>query len=238
MVGNNQFVRMIGFSLVFHLFLFSSFLVNFPTKKSTPKKIYYVDLVEIKSGGGSKGGGSSSPPSGSMRELTVKKEPEPKNVMRYPVKKPEKKSEKMKTVISKPEKLGQKKESTFDPTKKELTTGLGESFGSGEGFGRGEGGIPGFPYYYYIQILRDKVSSNWLKALVSPGITGTYKVVIFFKIKKNGDVDEIKIEESSGLESLDLSAYRAVKLSIPFPPLPRDYEGDYLGVHFQFEFRR
>lgn len=236
-MGNNQFVKMIGFSLVFHLFLFSSFLVNFPTKKSITKKIYYVDLVEIKSGGGSKGGGPALPPSGSMRELTVKKEPEPKNVLRYPVKKPKKEPEKEKTVISKPDKSSKKKE-TYDPAKKELTTGLGEGFGSGEGFGTGEGGIPGFPYYYYIQILRDKVSSNWLKALVPPGATGTYKVVIFFKIKKNGEVDEIKIEESSGLESLDLSALRAVKFSIPFPPLPREYEGDYLGVHFQFEFRR
>lgn len=235
MVGNHQFIKMIGFSLLFHVFLFSSFLVNFPTKKSTPKKIYFVDLVEIKSGGGSKGG---SPPAGSMRELTVKKEPEPKSVLRYPVKKPLKKSERVKTVISKPEKSSQKKESSFDPNKKELTTGLGESFGSGGGFEGGEGGIPGFPYYYYIQILRDKVSSNWLKALVPPGVTGTYKVVIFFKIKKNGEVDEIKIEESSGLESLDLSAFRAVKFSIPFPPLPREYEGDYLGVHFQFEFRK
>jgi len=239
MMGNNQFIKMIGFSIIFHLFLFSSFLINFPTKRGVAKKIYYVDLIEIKSGGGgSKGGGLQKPPSGSMRELTVKKEPEPKSVLRYPVKKPKNEPENKKTVISRPEKSGQKKETTFDPSKKELTTGLGEGFGSGEGFGTGEGGIPGFPYYYYIQILRDKVSSNWFKALVPPGLSGVYRVVIFFKIKRNGEVDEIKIEESSGIESLDLSALRAVKFSIPFPPLPREYEGDYLGVHFQFEYRK
>lgn len=237
MMENNRFIKMVGFSIIFHLFLFSSFLINFPRKREASKKIYYVDLIEIKSGG-SKGGSSSIPPSGSMRELTVKKEPEPKNVLRYPVKKPKKEPENKKTVISRPEKSMQKKETIFDPTKKELTTGLGEGFGSGEGFGGGEGGIPGFPYYYYIQILRDKVSSNWFKALVPPGVAGTYKVVIFFKIKRGGEVDDIKIEESSGLESLDLSALRAIKFSIPFPPLPREYEGDYLGVHFQFEFRK
>ncbi len=238
MMGNNQFIKMVGFSLIFHAFLFSSFLIKLPSKKETTKKIYYVDILEIRGGGGGfKGGGSSQPPSGSMRELTVKKETESKNVLRYPVKKPKKEPEKEKTVISKPDKSGKKKE-TYDPAKKELTTGLGEGFGGAEGFGSGEGGIPGFPYYYYIQILRDKVSSNWFKALVPPGVTGTYKVVIFFKIKRNGEVNEIKIEESSGIESLDFSAFRAVKLSIPFPPLPREYEGDYLGVHFQFEFRK
>lgn len=235
MMENNQFARMIGFSIIFHAFLFSSFLIKFPAKKETPGKIYYVDILEIRSGGGTKGGGA--PPSGSMRELTVKKEPEPKNVLRYPVKKPVKEPEKQKTVISRPDRSKKKMETTFDPLKKELTTGVGEGI-EGEGLGSGEGGVLGFPYYYYIQILRDRVSSNWFKALVPPGVTGTYKVVIFFKIKRNGDVDEIKIEESSGIESLDLSAFRAVKFSIPFPPLPREYEGDYLGVHFQFEYRK
>ncbi|MGQ9618011.1 MAG: energy transducer TonB [Candidatus Aminicenantia bacterium] len=240
MMGKNLFLKMIFFSLLFHSFLFSAFFIGFPTKKSIPKKVYYIDLVEIKSGSGAgtKRGGSS-PPSGLMRELTVKKPEEPKSSLRYPVKNPKKEPAKEKTVISKPEKSRSKREiTTFDPTKRELTTGVGASSGYGEGSGEGEGGIPGFPFYYYIQILRDRVSSNWFKALVPPGVSGTYRVVIFFRIKKNGDVEELRIEESSGLEALDLSALRAVKFSIPFPPLPREYEEDYIGVHFQFEFRK
>ncbi len=240
MMGNNLFLRMIGFSLLFHAFVFSTFFLNFPSKRTASKKVYYIDLIEIRSGrSGFKVGAPSSPPSGSMKELTVKKELEPKSSLRYPVKKPKKEPKKEKTIISKPDKSLKKETTSYDPARRELTTALGTGSGTGEGFGgEGEGEIPGFPFYYYIQILRDKVSSNWFKALVPPGVTGTYRVVIYFKIKRNGDVEELKIEESSGLESLDLSAFRAVKFSIPFPPLPREYEGEYLGVHFQFEYRK
>jgi len=48
-------------------------------------------------------------------------------------------------------------------------------------------------------------------------------------------VSDLKVEESSGITPLDLSALRAVKASSPFPPLPRDYDEPYLVIHLIFE---
>ncbi len=106
------------------------------------------------------------------------------------------------------------------------------------GFGPGYGdqiGLSGFPYQYYLQIISDRVSSSWFTSLVDPGISGTFFATVYFKILRNGQVVDLKVKESSGIQSLDMSAQRAIQISAPFPPLPSDYEGDYLGIHLIFE---
>jgi len=42
---------------------------------------------------------------------------------------------------------------------------------------------------------------------------------------------DLKISESSGYNSFDLAALRAVQNAAPFPPLPRAYSHDDLGVN-------
>ena len=116
--------------------------------------------------------------------------------------------------------------------------GTGLRIGGGEGPGGpgyGPGGLANFPYTYYLNIITDRVSSNWFSSLVDPGISGSFQTIIYFRIEKSGQVSDIKIEQSSGVTPLDLSAVRAVKASAPFPPLPREYEDAYLGIHLIFE---
>jgi TonB family protein len=119
-----------------------------------------------------------------------------------------------------------------------LRIGGGEGPGSGYGPGGpgyGAGGLANFPYTYYLNIITDRVSSNWFSSLVDPGVSGSFQTVIYFRIEKSGQIADIKIEQSSGVTPLDLSAVRAVKASAPFPPLPREYGEDYLGIHLIFE---
>ncbi len=116
-----------------------------------------------------------------------------------------------------------------------LRIGVGEGPG---GFGRGYGdplGTSSFPFTYYLQIIIDRVSSNWFTATGHLDYSGEYQSVIYFKILRNGQVADLKIEQPSELPVLDLTARRAVELAAPFPPLPRDYENDYLVVHLIFE---
>jgi TonB family protein len=116
--------------------------------------------------------------------------------------------------------------------------GTGLRIGGGEGPGGpgyGAGGLANFPYTYYLDIITDRVSSNWFSSLVDPGVSGSFQTVIYFRIEKIGQVSDIKIEQSSGVTPLDLSAVRAIKASAPFPPLPREYEDAYLGIHLIFE---
>lgn len=92
-----------------------------------------------------------------------------------------------------------------------------------------------FPFLYYLNIIQKKVTANW-----NFDYEGTVhqKVVVFFKIDKTGKVYDQKVEQSSGISFLDQSAIRAVLLSNPFPPLPDEYSGSFLGVHFGFEFKK
>lgn len=95
--------------------------------------------------------------------------------------------------------------------------------------------VTDFPYTYYLNIIQKKVNGNWkfeYKGAVNE------KVIVNFKIYKSGQVQEVTVEKSSGISFLDQSALRAVLLSSPFPPLPAQYDGSFLGVHFGFEFKQ
>jgi protein TonB len=186
-----------------------------------------------------------------MKELTVprKTQPEPSSSLRHPVEKPVKdKTPAKKTVISAPQPATQKPEQTAGQAG---GAGAGTSAGSGGGsglrigVGEGPGGLGGgygdpfgtsaFPYTYYLQIIINRVSSNWFTAINNLDYSGEYQSVIYFKIQKNGQISDLKIEQPSGLPALDLTARRAVELASPFPPLPGVFESDFLVIHLIFE---
>lgn len=89
--------------------------------------------------------------------------------------------------------------------------------GSG-GIGIGNGFF-GKKYGWYVRQIRDIVSSNWQKNLVSPNVRTAERVVIQFTIHRNGSITNEFIKRSSGIPSLDRSGLRAIKAS-RFPPLP------------------
>jgi len=213
-------------------------------------------------GGGGSPGGSPGEPGGqpaatpkkeTMKELTVpQKVSQPaSNSLRHPVEK--QKSSKPKETPKKAEISAPLPGATPSGTQgtgqtsgsggtagggSGLRIGVGEGGGGGGGFGYGYGdplGTSSFPYTYYLQIIIDRVSSNWFTAINNIDFTGEYQSVIYFKILRNGQVADLKIEQPSNLPALDLTARRAVELAAPFPPLPRDYENDYLAIHLIFE---
>jgi TonB family protein len=81
----------------------------------------------------------------------------------------------------------------------------------------------------------DRVSSSWFTSLVDPGVAGSFQTTVMFKILRNGQIADLKVEVPSGLSSLDLSALRAVQTAAPFPPLPSEYEDQFLIIHLVFE---
>lgn len=214
-------------------------------------------------GGGEKTVETPLPKRETLRDLTTpeKIQQEAASSFRHPVEKPKKetqpKSEK-KAAIQKAKPIT--KQAASPPTSEEASakggeegpgTGSGIRIGGGGGSGTGESGTgagsgPGsafssqiglsnFPYTYYLQNLINRISGNWFTSLVDPGITGSFQTIVHFKIHKNGQVSDLKITESSGIRSLDMSALRAIQNSAPFPPLPRAYEDEYLGINLIFE---
>jgi TonB family protein len=254
--NNASFKRAVYVSAAAHVVLFLLILVSPSLPKSSKKgMVQYIPLTFVGSGGG--GGGSrggplkAAPPAvkkETLKDLTVpqKVKEEAKPGLRYPAEKPKKetpaKTEK-KGAITKPgpssaetaketaESGGSGGEGSGMGTGLRIGTGTGPG---GPGYG-GAGGLSSFPYTYYLQIVTDRVSANWFTSLVDPGVSGNFQTIILFRINKDGQVSDLKVEESSGLTPLDLSALRAVKASSPFPPLPRDYDEAYLVIHLIFE---
>ncbi|MBN1754936.1 TonB family protein [bacterium] len=92
---------------------------------------------------------------------------------------------------------------------------------------------PDFNDDFYLNLLIIKVTNNWQNPIRSGGLA--LKTVVYFRILKDGTIDNAKIEKRSGNSLFDQSALRAIMVSEPFPELPVEYKGDHLGVHFQFE---
>ena len=88
-----------------------------------------------------------------------------------------------------------------------------------------------FDYAYYLAIVRDKIGNNWVRTY-----TGRGKVKIYFKIMKNGEIRDAKVEISSGNEGLDRLALDAVLKSNPLPPLPEGFRENYIGIHIWFNY--
>jgi TonB family protein len=254
---DRRFHKAILASLVLHAVLFA-LIVTSPKFPSQGRRgpVRYVNLAL--GGLGRPGGGSGAqlgttpvpPKRETLRDLTTPQKAAaaaPKSELRYPV--PDPKREKTppkdkKAAISQapppPKADANAAEENGAAGGSGLRIGgIGEGEGGGGGiFGSEFGdqiGMSAFPYTYYLQILTDKISAAWFTSLVDPGVRGTHTVTIFFKIQRDGRVTDLKVEEASEVRSLDLSALRAITTAAPFPPLPEEYDEDYLGIHLIFE---
>jgi protein TonB len=111
--------------------------------------------------------------------------------------------------------------------------------GAKGGFGVTDGGGDfGTEYAYYVHVIQEKVSDNWLKYEVDPGISTAERVYVKFDIARDGHPFNVQVEQSSGVPSLDQSAVRAVQRIDTFGPLPQDYSGKKVSVEFWFDYTR
>jgi periplasmic protein TonB len=111
--------------------------------------------------------------------------------------------------------------------------------GAKGGFGfTGGGGDFGTRFAYYVDIVRRKVTDNWLKYEVDPRVTSGQRVYLTFDIARSGQPSNVQIEQSSGVPSLDQSATRAIQRIDTFGPLPPDYSGSKVSVEFWFDYKR
>ncbi|HXR15534.1 MAG TPA: TonB family protein [Terriglobales bacterium] len=111
--------------------------------------------------------------------------------------------------------------------------------GAKGGFGfTGGGGDFGSRYAWYVRVVQQKVSENWLKYEVDPGVTDARRVYVTFDIKRDGHPTNVQVEQSSGVPSLDQSAVRALQRIDTFGPLPPDYSESKVSVEFWFDYKR
>ena len=100
---------------------------------------------------------------------------------------------------------------------------LGTSnFGAAVGFDN-----PDFTYDYYVDRMLARLREHWVR----PPLGGTVEAMIRFRILKDGTVVDVSIARSSGYNSFDLAALRAVQSASPLPQLPQTFDHKSLGVN-------
>jgi len=111
--------------------------------------------------------------------------------------------------------------------------------GAKGGFGiTGGGGDFGTRYGWYVHVIQQKVSENWMKYEIDPRITSAQRVYITFDVMRDGHPANVQVEQSSGVPSLDISATRALQRIDTFGPLPADYPGSKITVEYWFDYKK
>ncbi|MGA8539615.1 MAG: TonB family protein [Terriglobales bacterium] len=89
----------------------------------------------------------------------------------------------------------------------------------------------------YLTRITQIVRQNWYAIMpesVGPPIYKQGKLAIEFVIMKDGKVQGMAIRTSSGDVPLDRAAWGSITASTPFPPLPKEFPGQILGLRFYY----
>ena len=94
-----------------------------------------------------------------------------------------------------------------------------------------------YRYMGYFTGLRKGWSQTWVypSEAVRRGLQG--KVKVEFTIEKGGEINSIKVVETSGYEILDNAVLEALRLSSPYAPLPDGFGKDRLTIVYSFVYR-
>lgn len=89
----------------------------------------------------------------------------------------------------------------------------------------------------YLQRVLHDVKQNWYNLIpesAMPPLLKKGKLSIEFAITKDGQIAGLRYVNGSGDVALDRAAYGGITSSNPFPPLPKEFGGQYLGLRFTF----
>jgi periplasmic protein TonB len=111
---------------------------------------------------------------------------------------------------------------------------LGRPTGAPQGAGTMASVEGDFPFQWYLTAVQRKVYEQWTQPLSS---AQGQRAIIVFEIARNGEVSRARVEKTSGDATYDLAALRAVANANPLPPLPAEFKGTMIRVHFGFEYK-
>lgn len=94
-----------------------------------------------------------------------------------------------------------------------------------------------FQYDWYLSHLTSKVEQYWKPPRGLPG-EEDLSVIVYFRILRNGQIANLEIRQSSGVETLDRLGSRSIRRAAPFPRLPPRFGGEALEVKFTLNYLR
>jgi protein TonB len=113
--------------------------------------------------------------------------------------------------------------------------GSGGGFGGGVGISLGSGTGGAGVDSWYVRQLEKRIGQNWLRSSLGQ-LRVRVRTTVSFKIGRGGLIEDIQIDSSSGIGSVDLAAERAVRASSPLPPLPLELQRRRFRFVAHFEY--
>ena len=124
-----------------------------------------------------------------------------------------------------------------------LAVGGGMGLGRGPSSGKVQDAMEittdtqGVDFGPYLARIKQTIEANWYTAMpqsVYPPLRKSGKVAIQFYILPDGKVQGMAVFYPSGDVALDRAAWGGISASNPFPPLPKEFHGPYLGLKCYF----
>ncbi len=84
----------------------------------------------------------------------------------------------------------------------------------------------------YMRELQRRIKRRWNP----PRGNKSKRVVLLFKVSRDGRLLSLKVHTPSGQPESDRAALEAVKAAAPFSPLPSEYRGDDIDIQFTFDY--
>jgi TonB family protein len=88
----------------------------------------------------------------------------------------------------------------------------------------------------YTQSVRNDVLRNWYKGIPESAKDKTGEVTIQFSIARDGTISGLRLAAGSGDAELDRAAEAAISSSNPLPPLPAEFQAEFLDLRFRFQY--
>jgi TonB family protein len=219
------------FSIILHVLLIVATLISAPF--SVQSRLKYDDIIRV--------------------QLTAPADmfsPEPVALEPVPVPKPAIEEEPdipisdpttMKEAVITPESKPKPEKPKEEKKKKQNVLKKNKSGGSDENKSKeidtpGGGGSPfagatidnaNFDYPYWFTQAFNKISSNFRNTVY---YDGTLICVVYFQVIRSGRVVELHVEKPSGIPEFDQCCLNAIESSTPFPPLPREFRDEIIGI--------
>lgn len=90
-----------------------------------------------------------------------------------------------------------------------------------------------FDYPWWFTQAFNKILRNWRNPVASDGVI---VCVVYFEVIKSGRIIVKRIETSSGIGPFDEACLAAVDRADPFPPLPRQFADEIIGITLPFKY--
>jgi periplasmic protein TonB len=121
----------------------------------------------------------------------------------------------------------------------DLPTGYSQIPGGSTGVAaQGQGGGDfGARYPWYVDAVRTRIRQAWDQTTIEPAVRAAHRAhtVMTFRINADGTVTNVRLFQTSGNQSMDYSAQRALQSLGSLNRLPNDYIGAYVDVTFDFD---